>query len=868
MQDTCSNPGATRMISDNNSHAQTAAAGHYHSSVNQDIRFYWYNAWRMLWRDWRGGELTILAIALIIAVTSITAVGFFTDRIERGLKMQSAELIAGDLVISSSRADVNDHITEARANDFMVTTVQQFRSVVFAGERFQLAEVKVVSEGYPLRGALRVSDNAFGQDETTTAIPAPGELWVEARLLQLLELNVGDTIKLGEVEFTLRKIIRYEPDRAGDLFSVAPRVMMNSVDLDATGLISTGALVSYRVLIAGDIDRIKDYGDTVKDRLQPGEQIIGIDEGRPELNTALKSARQFLGLAALISVLLAGVAVATVANRFSTRHLNTSAMMRCLGSSQKTIIRLFTLEMLWLSLLASTVGCILGALTQLVITELLDKLVLTQLPPPSLKAVILGYATGIVMLIGFALPPLLSLHRVPPLHVLRKDVPKRPVSAWTVYLAVVLCMSLLLYWQIADLQLVMFVLGGIMATLVTLAATAYLLILLLNRLRSRVGIAWRFGLANISRRPGSSVIQIVAFGLGIMVLLLLSTVRSDLLDGWQRSLPHDAPNYFVINVQTDQVEDINNYFTSIGVNNTRLYPMVRARLIEVNGSRVDSSNYQNERAKRFVTREFNLSWAADMQQDNDIVDGRWWQPTEHGLPLLSLEAGMAETLQLKVNDVVSFDINGSKIDLTISNLRSVDWDTFNVNFFTVLPPGVLEDMPANWVTSVYLDTEQRQRLGTLVRQFSNITLIDIDTIMQRVRGIIARVSLAVEFIFLFTLLAGLAVLYAAIQSNQDERRFESAVLRTLGASRKTLLLGLFAEFSLLGALSGVLAGLSATALASLLATYVFKFDYSFDITVAVSGFFSGILIVVIAGILGTRRVLTTPPVETLRQGNA
>ena len=422
--------------------------------------------------------------------------------------------------------------------------------------------------------------------------------------------------------------------------------------------------------------------------------------------------------------------------------------------------------------------------------------------------------------------------------------------------------------QIADLKLVVFVLGGIMATLLILAASAYLLILLLNRLRSRVGIAWRFGLANISRRPGSSVVQIVAFGLGIMVLLLLSTVRSDLLDGWQRSLPHDAPNYFVINVQSDQVEDINNYFTSIGVNNTRLYPMVRARLIEVNGMKVDSSNYQNERAKRFVTREFNLSWAADMQQGNDIVDGRWWRPADHGRPLLSLEAGMAETLKLKVDDVVSFDINGSKVDLTISNLRNVDWDTFNVNFFTVLPPGVLEEMPANWVTSVYLNTEQRQQLGTLVRQFSNITLIDIEAIMQRVRGIIARVSLAVEFIFLFTLLAGLAVLYAAIQSNQDERRFESAVLRTLGASRKTLLLGLFAEFSLLGALSGLLAGLAATALASLLATYVFKFDYSLDITVAVTGLFSGILIVVIAGILGTRRVLTTPPVETLRQGNA
>ena len=846
---------------------QEQAHGQSQSKRNPGIGFYWQNSWRMLWRDWRGGELTILAIALIIAVTSITAVGFFTDRIERGLKMQSAELIAGDLVISSGRTDVNDHIAEARANNFMVTTTEQFRSVVFVNERFQLAEVKVVSEGYPLRGVLRVSDTAFGQDEATTGIPAPGELWVEARLLQLLDLDVGDSVKLGEVLFTLRKIIRYEPDRAGDLFSVAPRVMMNSADLDATRLISIGALVSYRVLIAGDSDRINDYHDAIKDRLQAGEQIIGVEEGRPELNTALNSARQFLGLAALISVLLAGVAVATVANRFSTRHLNTSAMMRCLGTSQKTIIRLFTLEMLWLSILASTIGCVLGALTQLVITELLDKLVLTQLPPPSWKALILGYATGIVMLIGFALPPLLSLHRVPPLHVLRKDVPKHPVSVWTVYIAVMICMSLLLYWQIGDLQLVTIVIGGILLTLLILAVTAYLLILLLNRLRARVGIAWRFGLANISRRPGSSVIQIVAFGLGIMVLLLLSTVRSDLLYDWQSSLPHDAPNYFVINVQTDQVDEISDYFTSMGVNNTRLYPMVRARLVEVNGQKVDSSDYQSERAKRFVTREFNLSWAEHMQRDNEVVAGEWWSRQEHGRPLLSLEAGLAETLNMQVNDVVSFDINGSKIDLTISNLRSVDWDTFNVNFFTVLPPGVLENRPANWVTSVYLNAEQQQQLGRLVREFSNITLIDIETIMQRVRGIIDRVTLAVEFVFLFTLLAGLAVLYAAIQSNQDERRFESAVLRTLGASRKTLMLGLLAEFSLLGALSGLLAGLAATSLAWLLALYIFKFDYAFDITVAVAGFVSGIAIVVSAGILGTRSVLTTPPVETLRQGN-
>ncbi|NNJ96596.1 MAG: FtsX-like permease family protein [Gammaproteobacteria bacterium] len=838
------------------------------ASKQKSLMFLWHMSWRMLWRDWRGGELTILAVGLIIAVTSITAVGFFTDRIERGLKQQSAELIGADLVITSSRQDVSDYIEEAREQNFEVATTTQFRSVVVFEEQLQLAEVKAVTEGYPLRGVLRISNTAFGPDTAITDIPAAGDVWVEARLLQMLGLAVGDAIRLGSSSFNIRKILRYEPDRAGDMFSVAPRVLMNRADLDATGLISAGALVSYRVLIAGPRDRINSYRDAIDDRLKQGEQILTFEDGRPELNTALERAQQFLGLAALISVLLAGVAVASVAYRFTSRHLDTGAMLRCLGASQRTIIQLFTLEMLWLSLLASSVGCLLGFVTQFGITELLDQLVLAHLPPPSFKSLLLGYATGIVMLIGFAIPPLLSLRRVPPLRVLRKDVAITPVSGWFVYGAVIVCMFLLLYWQIGNLGLVSTVLAGILVTLLILALAAYLLIAALNRLRAQVGVAWRFGLANISRRPASSVIQIVAFGVGIMVMLLLSTVRSDLLDDWQQSLPDNSPNHFVINVQSDQVAGITEYFDARGVSNTRLYPMVRARLVEINGQPVRASDYESERAKHMVTREFNLSWAEDMQIDNKLVAGSWWSSQDFGTPLLSLEARLAKTLGLQMSDVLGFDVNGTVIEFTISSLRKVDWDTFNINFFTVVPPGVLEDKPANWVTSVYLDAEQRQQLGQLVRKFPNITLIDVDTIMKRVRTIMDRVTLAVEFIFLFTILAGLAVLYAAIQANQDQRRFENAVLRTLGAKKTTLLLGLFAEFTTLGALSGLLAGLSATTLAWVLAETIFKFDYAFDISVALTGIVSGILIVVVAGMLGTRSVLTHPPIQSLREGAA
>ena len=834
----------------------------------KSFSFLWFTSWRMLWRDWRGGELTILAIGLVIAVTSITAVGFFTDRIERGLKQQSAELIGADLVITSSKQDVSDYIEDGRAHQFQVAMTQQFRSIVLGNGRPQLVEVKAVTEGYPLRGVLRISDTAFGVDEATTGIPASGDIWVEARLLQMLDIKVGDEVSLGNTAFYIRKVLRYEPDRAGDMFSVAPRVLMNRSDVNATGLIGTGSLVNYRVLISGPRSSIDSYQNAIRDNLRLGEQVLTVEEGRPELNTALERAQQFLGLAALISVLLAGIAVATVAYRFSSRHLDTSAMLRCLGASQHTIIQLFTLEMLWLSLIASSVGCVLGLLTQTVITELLDQLVLAHLPAPSFKALFLGYATGIVMLTGFAIPPLLSLRRVPPLRVLRKDISAHPVSGWIVYLAVVTCMAVLMYWQIGNIELVTAVLGGIFATLVLLALAALVLIKLLNSLRGQVGVAWRFGLANISRRPASSVIQIVAFGLGIMVMLLLSTVRSDLLDDWQRSLPDNAPNHFIINVQSDQIEGISNFFNERGVSKTKLYPMVRARLVEINGKPARASDYDSERAKHMITREFNLSWAEQMQVDNALVAGKWWSRADYGTPLMSMEDKLATTLRLQLNDVLGFDINGTVVNYTITNLRSVDWDTFNINFFTVVPPGVLEEKPTNWVTSVYLDAEQRQQLGQLVKAFPNITLIDVDIIMQRVRSIMDRVSLAVEFIFLFTILAGLAILYAAIQANQDERQFENAVLRTLGARRKTLILGLFAEFATLGALSGLLAGLSATALAWLLSEIIFKFDYAFDISVALTGVVSGTLIVVIAGLLGTRSVLAHPPIKSLREGTA
>lgn len=836
-----------------------------HSISSSKPSFIWRNAWRMLVRDWRAGELNILALGLLIAVTSITAVGFFTDRVERGMNQQAAELIGADLAISSARDDLNVYTDEATRLGFKTAFTVSFRSVILGPQTPQLVEVKAVSDLYPLRGQLRIADDAYQPDHASQEIPQRGNIWIEPSLLQQLNISVGDTVSLGEKSFVAQHVIRYEPDRGGDLFSVAPRVMMNQADLAATQLLQQGALVNYRLLVSGPQNAIEKFRHQLESDLPPGQQLLTAKNGRPELQTALNSAQRFLALAAIISALLAGVAIATVAYRFSQRHLDTSAMLRCFGASQSTIVRLFSAEMLMLAVITSSIGCLLGYIIQFFISQILDQLLLTSLPAASFKPVIAAYASGIIMLLGFALPPLLVLGNVPPLHVLRRQIVLKSSRHWYLYVSVVVAISALLQWQLNELRLVAIVIAGIFFTTGLLAIIGYLMMAVLSRLQQHINIRWRLGLTNITRRRNSSVIQIVVFGLGIMILLLLSTIRTDLLGDWKNSLPADAPNYFIINIQSDQLTGVKNFFSMQHVETVKLYPMVRARLVAINNIPTRTENYENERARHLLTREFNLSWADQPQIDNTIVAGAWWQKSDTGKHLLSLEEGLAKTLQIALGDTVSFDINGKNNNFTVTNLRKVNWDSFNINFFTVIPSGVLESSPTSWVTSVYLDTKQASALSSLVKQFPNVTVVDISAIMQRVRSLMDRVILAVEFIFMFTLLAGLAVLYASIQANQDQRRYESAVCRTLGASKTVLLRALVLEFATLGGLAGLLAGCSATTIAYTLAKYIFNFAYQFDIAIVFYGIAAGVIIVGGAGIIGTYSVLQTPPINSLRQ---
>lgn len=821
---------------------------------------------RMLARDWRAGELRILALALVIAVASVTCVGFFGDRVDEALHRQANELLGGDAVIAA------DHPLPARfvmlATDLGLRTAEtrSFHSMVVAGEDTALADIKAVTPGYPLRGTLRIAVRPFAPGHPARGIPARGRVWVDPRLAAALHLRVGETVGVGRINLKVAALIAHEPDRAGHVLSIAPRLMMNMADLKATGLVIPGSRVSYRLLVAGPDDAMAAFRDRARGHLGRGERLEDIRDGPPEIREAVDRAERFLGLAALVSVMIAGVAIATAARRFIVRHLDSCAVMRCLGACQGQILGVYALQLLWVGLAASALGCTAGYAAQGGLAAVLGDMVHARLPAPSPWPVLPGLLTGLITLAAFAMPPLLHLKHVPTLRVLRRDLGGLPAQSLAGYGAGAAALAAVMLWQAGDPTLGGYVLGGMALTLTALSGLIVLLMAGLGRLQRRGAVVWRFGLGNVIRRRDTGLVQVLALGLGIMVLLLLTFVRADLIADWQATIPPGAPNRFIINIQPDQVAGMKRFLAKEhNLSAVRFYPMVRGRLTGINGREVSPKDYGSERARRLAEREFNLSWAGHLQRDNRIVAGRWWGDDGAGKKQLSVEQGIARTLGIGLGDTLTFTVGGERFHAKVASLRKVDWDSFHVNFFVLLPPGVINHYPATYITSFHLPEDRYAVLNRLVKAFPNITVLDVAQIMGEVRDLIAKVSLAVEYVFLFTLVAGLMVLYAAIQATLDERIRENAILRTLGASRRQMVRGLVTEFVVLGALAGVVAAAAATVVGYVLAEHVFRFPYRPDPLLWVSGVGGGVLGIGLAGYWGTRFIVRQPPLQTLRE---
>jgi putative ABC transport system permease protein len=816
-------------------------------------------------RDWKSGELRVLMLALVVAVAALTAVGFFTNRVGQAVAVQASEVLAADLRLQSSQPIAGSYAAEAERRGMRTARAMSLVSVVFHGERSQLSSLRPVSAGYPLRGRVRVADQPFANARVTQEIPAPGEVWADARLLATLDAPIGALLNIGAATLKVTRVLDYRPDQGANFVDLAPNMLMNIADIPATQLVQPGSRLTYLELFAGTPGQVAAFKEYLESARKPGERLLDIAEASPQIHRSMDRATRFLNLAGLVSVLLAAIAVAMAARRYAYRHLDNVALMKCMGASQSFILSISMLELVMLAIIGALIGTLLGYVAQQGLAWLLQDLIRGDLPPAAPGSAYLGLITAVAVLTGFALPPLLQLRDVPPLRVLRRNMDPPPLAYTITYGLAIGAILLMLLWLIRDVGLVLGVAAGMGGTLAALLAAGWLLVRSLSRLRAAVGVAWRYGLANIARRGRESIVQIVAFGLGLMVLLLLAVVRTDLLEDWRASLPDNVPNHFLINIRPDERVALQQFFVDRGVAEPKVFPMVRARLTAINTRSTSDMSLESGRAQNFAEREQNLTWSSELQSDNKIVSGRWWSAADAGKPWVSVATDYEEELGLKLGDRLTFDVAGETLEVEITNFREVQWDTFQPNFFLVFPPGLLDQAAGTYMTSVYLTAEQRRSLVELVRRFPSVSIFDVDAMLKQVRDVMDKASLAVQYVFLFTLLSGITVLLAAIQATRDERRYESAMLRTLGATRRTVLQGVAAEFVALGLLSGVLGALGATVAGYFMATRLFDLEYTLDLWVWSVGLTFGVLVVGVSGTLATRSVVDHPPIATLRQ---
>jgi putative ABC transport system permease protein len=825
-------------------------------------------ALRNLARDLRSGEIAVLVLALVVAVASLTAVGSFISRVSRAVDQQAGEVLAADLRLESARPIDESYDREAAKRGLAVARILSMPSVVFHGEESSLVTLRAAGEGYPLRGRLKVADRPFGAARPADGIPAAGEAWADSRLLAKLGAPVGSSITVGAATLRITRVLDYRPDQGAGFADLSATLLVNIADMPLTQLIQPGSRVNRAVLFAGEPRAVADFGAWLEGVKARGERLRSVADMSPQIRASSDRAGRFLSLASMVSVLLSAVAVAMSARRYTRRHLDGVALMKCMGASQGFVLRQSLAQLVVIAVAVAAVGTLAGYVAQAGLAWLLRDLMTGALPPPSPDAAWLGLATSIAILVGFALPPMLQLRRVPPARVLRHDLEPPPLRFMAVYGIAVASVLALLFWLVRDARLVGWVSVSIAGTFLSLGLAGWALVRVLRPLRGGAGVAWRYGLANIARRGRDSVVQVVAFGLGIMVLLLLALVRDDLLREWRASLPANAPNYFMINIRPDEGDAVGKFFAARGLPRSELVPLVRARLSAINGVPVEQLHFDSDRANGFVEREANLTWARTLRDDNRLVAGNWWVDGDAGGPRVSVEQEFARLLGLEIGDEVTYDVAGEAVSAKVASLRDVRWDSFQPNFFMVFSPGVLDDVTGTLITSVHVEPAQRPALVDLVRTFPEITIVDIDSLLTQVRGVMDRAALAVQYVFVFTLAAGLVVLFAAAQATRDERRFESAILRTLGASRRLVLKGVAAEFLVLGLLAGLLAAAGASLAGYFLAREVFDLAYLPGPVVWVAGVFGGTLMVGLAGVLAAWSAVTQPPVATLRQAQA
>ncbi len=816
----------------------------------------------MLRRDWRGGELGVLVLALVLAVGVVTGISAFTTRLQSALVQESHRFLAADAVLRSSTAMPEAWLHEAQQRGLQTAKTLLFPSMIYgAGDELVLASIKAVTAAYPLRGALRYSTGPFAAPIIAATGPAPGEVWLDSRLFALLGVVPGDSVTVGDASFRVTAAARAEPDQGASFIGLGPRVLMHFDDIPATNVVQPGSRVEYRQLIAGQPAAVKNFVQWVEPQLQPGQQVLDVEQGQPGLGSALERAEGFLLLAGSLAVALAGVAVALAARRFSERHQNYVAIMKSLGSTSGAIARLYGGSLLLLGAMTVVLGASLGWVMQALFFALFAEQLPIQPGAAGLRPYLIGGMTCLVCLVCFAWPPLRRLGRSSPLRVLRRDLPQEEQRSVFDFLVGLAAVALLMRWYSGDTRLTLAVLAGLGTTVVCGLGVAALLLKGGRLAGMRAGSIWRSALASLQRRGTANAMQVVIFAMAIMLLLVLVLVRTSLLDEWRVQLPDDASNHFIINIAPDDVAPIEALFQSRGIAREPLYPMVRGRIVAINDEPLAATD---DPAVERRQRESNLTWSAQLPPDNEIVSGTWWSAQTQDR-LVSVEAEYAARFELDVGDTLEFLIGAEPLTAVVASIRELQWQSMRPNFFLLFPPAALEGYPATYMSSFYLPEENKHFLNEFVRAFPTVSVIEMDIVMEQIRTIIDQVSAAIEVVLAVILAAGALVLIAGVQASVDERMRESAVLRTLGARRGLILGGLLIEFATLGFFAGLMATLAAEFSVGVLQTFAMDMQYRPTPWLWPVGPLVGMLLIGALGVFSCRRVVSTPPVAVLRE---
>lgn len=825
-------------------------------------------AWTQTLSLWRSGVLRVLVFSLVLAVTAISAIGFFTQRVETALNQQGGLLLGGDLAVLSDHAIPDAFLTRAKNQAIATAKTYEFASMVVFRESSQLAEIKAVEQTFPLRGDLTLGKNTADLGKVVKRSPKTGSVWVEPRLANLLNIKVGDELEIGERKFHVGAILIREPSRGGDMFGFAPRLMMNAADLPSTKLIQYGSRVKYQLLLAASPQKINQYFAQTKPTLSRGEKIQDVRNARPEIKSALDKAQQFLGLSAMVSVILAMVAMLLASLPYIKQSLDTFALMRCFGASKSTVLQVLAIQTILIAFFSALLGVLLGFIVQFGLAKLAGSLFLESLPPASSTPVFIGLAASIAMMFAVVLPHAWQMRNLTAMNILRRETLAQPISAQAKFLPAALVMCAMIFWQARDIKLAASTILALALLCVAIVGFSYVLVTLANRLfmlspKSQVLNDMKLGVLGLKRRFGLSTVQMIGFSMGLMVLMLLALIRGDLIRNWQESLPIDAPNRFIINIQPNQINGVKQFFEKQEIKGGSIFPMVRGRLISKNGKEIGATQWQDERAKHLAEREFNLSWTAQMQSDNQLLSGRWWTPKEYGKPYISIEQDLAKTLGIHLGDKLLFDVAGDPLMLTVTSLRKVNWDTMRANFFAVTPPGVLDNYSANYISSFHLPIDADTAMNQLIRSYPNLTVIDVAALMQQVRGIMQKMSSTIEYVFAFSLLAGLAVLYAALIATREERIAEATLMRVFGASRRQVSVAYVAEFACIGLVSALIATIAANLLAYYISTQLLNIPFQFNAMLAFSITLIAAFIIPLAAWIGLRGFLNVPARQLL-----